>query len=340
MLLFQDATPPDPTPTQTPTETAAEAAVQAANPLAESAGAASQAASGVFDGLRSGDTNAVVQATHELVTASVPILLNILGGLIIVVLAFVAAAWIAKAVRGTTRKAKVDPTLASFFGQIAYWAIIIIGLIAAVGRVGIPIASFVAVLGGLSLAIGLAFQGSLGNVASGVMLLLFRPMRVGEVVKVQDMTLKVNEIGLFATTFDTFDNRRIIIPNGNIFGSTIENISHHKTRRMDINVGTAYGADIDETRKVLAGVTERLEGKLTEPAPQVYLSDMGESSINWAVRVWANADVFWGVREQLVRDIKVALDDAGIGIPFPQMDVHLDGIIESEIERKSDKASD
>lgn len=159
------------------------------------------------------------------------------------------------------------------------------------------------------------------------MLLVFRPFKVGDVVSVAGITAKVVEIELFTTLFDTPDNRRIIVPNGQIFGSTIENITFHETRRVDVNVGTDYGADLKETRAVLERVAANVEGGLDDPAPQIYLTELAGSSINWAVRVWAQTPDYWAVRERITDEIKDALDDAEIGIPFPQMDVHLDGIL-------------
>ena len=176
---------------------------------------------------------------------------------------------------------------------------------------------------------------TLGNVAAGVMLLVFRPYKVGDVVKVNDVTAKVDEIELFTTTFDTFDNRRIIMPNSEIFGNTIENISYHKTRRVDVAVGTAYEADIDTARQTLMAAAMAVEGRIEDPAPVVYLNELGDSSINWTLRVWVNAPDFWAVKDRLTRDVKYALDKAGIGIPFPQRDLNFSGPIEVRLaERK------
>jgi small conductance mechanosensitive channel len=150
---------------------------------------------------------------------------------------------------------------------------------------------------------------------------------------------KVVEIGLFTTLFDTPDNRRIIVPNGEIFGSTIENISHHDTRRVDVAVGTDYDAELSVTRKVLEEVANSIEGGRTDPAPQVYLSELGGSSINWSVRVWAATGDYWGVRERLTNQVKDALDAQGIGIPYPQMDVHLDSPLSSNGADKGDQSS-
>jgi small conductance mechanosensitive channel len=199
--------------------------------------------------------------------------------------------------------------------------------VAILGTLGIETTSLAAALAAAGFAIGMALSGTLGNVASGIMLLLFRPFRVGDAVVVNGVTAKVYQINLFNTELDTFDNRRIIMPNNAVFGNTIENISYHPTRRVDVTVGTTYSSDIDQARAVLTRVARSVEGGLADPEPAIVLSGMGASSIDWAVRVWVNAPDFWAVKDRLTRDIKVALDEAKIGIPFPQMDVHIDGKI-------------
>jgi small conductance mechanosensitive channel len=167
------------------------------------------------------------------------------------------------------------------------------------------------------------------------MLLIFRPFRVGDVVSVAGITGKVVEIDLFTTQFDTPDNRRLVVPNGAIFGSTIENVTFHPTRRVDVDVGTDYGADLRATRTVLEEVATATEGVLEEPAPQVYLKSLGASSIDWAVRVWTETSEYWAVRERITQRVKEALDAAEIGIPFPQMDIHVDGVANGEPARES-----
>lgn len=248
-----------------------------------------------------------------------------------VLVIFIIARLVAKAlkrlvVRGLV-KAKLDQTIAKFFGNIVAWAVMIVAIMAILESFNVRTTGLAAVIAGASLAIGLAFQGSLGNLASGVMLMVFRPFRVGDVITVNGITAKVEEIELFSTILDTFDNRRIIIPNGSVFGNTLENISFHKTRRVDVNVGTVYAADLDQTREVLKQAARDVEGRLPEQDPAIVLSGLGDSSIDWSVRVWVNAADFWPVKDRLTRDIKVALDNAGIGIPFPQMDVHIDGAV-------------
>jgi len=239
-----------------------------------------------------------------------------------------------RAVTGAASRARVEVTLARFFGNLARWAIIILGAITILQTFGIEATSFAAVLAAVGFAIGMALSGTLGNVASGVMLLIFRPFRVGDVVNAAGVLGVVDEVGLFTTTFDTFDKRRIIVPNGKIFGDTIENITHHSVRRVEVSVGTVYSADIDATRAVFERVLSSLEGSQKDPAPQVFLSDLGESSVHWKLRVWAEGAAYWDVHQRLIRDAKKALDEAGIGIPFPQRAVHVPGGITVRIDRE------
>lgn len=248
----------------------------------------------------------------------------IVGVLLFLIVAYVLSAWAGRLVRKACGRAKVEATLAKFIGSVARWALMVLALIACLGVFGVETTSFAAVIGATALAIGLAFQGSLSNVAAGVMLLTFRPFKVDDVILVGGTLGKVENISLFNTELDTFDNRRIIVPNGSIFGSTVENLTHHATRRADVAVGVEYGADLDRTREVLLAAATGLPGRLDDPEPQVMLLDLGDSSVNWSVRVWAKTEDYWTVREALTRAVKVALDEASLGIPFPQMDVHLD----------------
>ncbi|WP_428389042.1 mechanosensitive ion channel family protein [Mucisphaera sp.] len=247
----------------------------------------------------------------------------IITAIVILVITLFVASAVSSITKAAMRKVKVDETLTRFLGKMAWWLIVLIGGLTSLQTAGVEVTAFAAVIAAMGFAIGLAFQGTLGNLASGVMLLVFRPFKVGDVISVGGTTGKCFEIDLFCTTLDTPDNRRIIVPNGSVFGSTIENITHHPTRRCDVSVGTEYSADLDKTREILQKAIDSVDGILEDPAPQVYLLELGGSSINWALRVWVNASDFWAVREKLTRAAKVELDQAGIGIPFPQMDVHL-----------------
>lgn len=247
--------------------------------------------------------------------------------IVLIIAVIFVAGWIKRLTLKACRKADVEETLARFLSNMVRYLVLFAGGIAILGTLGIETTSFAAVLAAAGFAIGMALSGMLGNVAAGVMLLFFRPFKVGDVVNAAGVTGKITEIGLFTTAFDTPDNRRIIVPNGSVFGGTIENISFHDTRRVAVSVGTDYGADIDKTREILLAAAKATPNILQDPEPAAVLTGLGGSSIDWSVRVWVNASDFWGVTDQLTRDVKVALDNAGIGIPFPQMDVHLDGSI-------------
>jgi small conductance mechanosensitive channel len=189
--------------------------------------------------------------------------------------------------------------------------------------VGVELVAFVGVIAASAFAIGLAFQGSLSNFSAGVMLLVFRPFKVGDVVNVAGETGKVDEIGLFTTTMDTPDNRRLILPNGAIFGAVIENITHHPIRRVDVAVGTDYTADLDRTREVLLKAAVEIPDQVPDKEPVVVLGELGASSVDWSIRVWVDAANYWPTKDALTRSVKNALDEANISIPFPQMDVHM-----------------
>jgi small conductance mechanosensitive channel len=268
-----------------------------------------------------------------------PFLTDVAGAIVLLLLTFLVAGWARSATRRSLERSSLDVTLVGFFAALARYTVLILGGLAVLSVFGISVASFAAILAAGGFAVGLALQGTLSHFAAGVMLLLFRPFAVDDVVSVAGIKGKVVEIGLFTTLFDTPDNRRIIVPNGEIFGSTIENISHHDTRRVDVAVGTDYDAELSVTRKVLEEVANSIEGGRTDPAPQVYLSELGGSSINWSVRVWAATGDYWGVRERLTNQVKDALDAQGIGIPYPQMDVHLDSPLSSNGADKGDQSS-
>ena len=249
---------------------------------------------------------------------------RILGVIVLLIAAWIVSAFAGRVVVRVLEKALFDLTLTKFFGSAARWFTLILAGIAALGVLGVETTSFAAVIAAGGLAVALAFQGTLSNFASGVMLLVFRPFKVGDVVEVAGVTGQTVEIGLFQTTVDTFDNRRVVLPNSSIFGSTIENMSHHETRRAEVPVGVDYGADIDRTRVVLEEAARSVPGCLSDPGPQVVLTGLGASSVDWEVRIWASADDLFSVKQATVRAVKIALDETGIPIPFPQLDVHLD----------------
>ncbi len=249
---------------------------------------------------------------------------NVLGVILLLALAWFVARWARRLVEKSLARTRLDVTLAKFFANVTAWLILVLALITALSIFGFNTTSFAAVIGAAGLAIGLALQGTLSNFAAGVMLLTFRPFKVGDAVKLEGEIGKVDEIDLFMTKIDTFDNRRIIFPNSKVFGARIETITFHPIRRADVPVGVAYDADLDHTRAVLEAAAAAVEGGLEDPAPQVVLEGLGDSSVNWSVRVWCNTPDFVAVKQATIRATKKALDEAGLAIPFPQLDVHLD----------------
>jgi len=266
------------------------------------------------------DLSRIDEALVALLTEFVP---KVAGVIALLVVAWIVSGWLGRSVRRAIG-ARIDQTIANFFGSLTKYAVLIMALLSVLQIFGVGTTSFAAVIGAAGLAIGLALQGTLGNFSSGIMLLAFRPFKVGDVVSSGGVTGKVAEVGLFSTEIDTFDNRRFTVPNGSIYGSTIENISYHPTRRVDVTVGTDYPASIADTRQVLLAAVSDVDNVLADPAPAAVLTGLGDSSIDWVVRVWVNSEDFWGVKEALTQRVKEKLDEAGIGIPYPQMDVHLD----------------
>jgi small conductance mechanosensitive channel len=246
-----------------------------------------------------------------------------------VIALFFIASYIAKRVKSLIlaglERAHFDTTLSRFFSTMAYWGLMLLTILTSLSVFGVETTSFAAVIGAASLAIGLAFQGTLSHLAAGVMLLIFRPFKVGDVINVSGVLGKVDTIDLFTTSLDTPDNRRVIVPNGAVFGATIENATYHKIRRVDVQVGTDYGANLDTVRQTLEGVIASLPNLVSDPDRKhvVILVGLGDSSINWEVRVWAHTVDFFAVKEALTRAVKVGLDAANISIPFPQRDLHI-----------------
>ena len=249
---------------------------------------------------------------------------KVIGVLLAIFVGWVIAGWLERGVRRTLERRDFDATLTRFFAKLSRYVILIGVVLGCLGVFGIQTASFAAVLAAAGFAIGLAFQGTLGNFSAGVMLLVFRPFKVGDFVEVNDDTGTCEHIDLFTCEFRTLDNKKLIIPNGAVFGSTITNYSGYETRRVDIDVGAEYSADIDATRAALEKAAASVTGKLDDPAPQVFLKALGGSSVDWQVRIWCKTADFWDVWQATTQACKASLDEAGIGIPFPQQDVHLD----------------
>ena len=196
-------------------------------------------------------------------------------------------------------------------------------IVAALGQLGVQTTSFAAAIAAAGLAIGLALQGSLSNFAAGFLIIFFRPFKAGDYVEIAGVGGMVEEISIFTTRLVTPDNREITIPNNNITTDTIVNYSAKNKRRIDLVIGVSYSADLPKTQKLLMGILENHKDVLKDPAPIVEVNELGASSVDFVVRPWVKTDVYWPTRWDLMKTIKIELDRAGIGIPFPQRDVHL-----------------
>jgi len=221
------------------------------------------------------------------------------------------------------KKGGLDDTLADFAGSMVRYLILLVAVLAALGMFGIETTSFVAVLAAAGFAVGLALQGTLSNFSAGVMLLIFRPFALGDLIETAGVVGTVEKLGLFSSTLITPENLVVTVPNGQIYGAIINNMTGMKVRRIGVMVGVAYDADIDEAKRILTQAAASIEDAVADPAPDAYLMELGGSSVDFEVRCWADPHKYWDVREQLTRRSKLALDEAGIGIPFPQLDLHV-----------------
>lgn len=233
------------------------------------------------------------------------------------------AKWVSNIIQKLMTGKGVEPIVASFVGSIIYGLGLVAVVIAAMSQVGINTTSLVAVIGAAGLAVGLALQGSLSNFASGVLIIILRPFKAGDYVEAGGVSGSVTEIQLFSTTLKTPDNKVVIVPNAAITGDSITNYSAEETRRVDLVVGISYDANIKEAKEVLTKIVEADERILKDPAYTIAVSELADSSVNLVVRPWVKSSDYWGVYFDLTENIKLKLDEAGIGIPYPQMDVHV-----------------
>ncbi|NKB57776.1 MAG: mechanosensitive ion channel [Alphaproteobacteria bacterium] len=250
--------------------------------------------------------------------------LQVVGAIAILIVGWIASGWASRVTGNGLRRVKnMDETLTRFFMSAVRYLVLVVTVLAVLSQFGIQMASLLVVLSTAGLAIGLALQGTLSNVAAGVMLLLFRPFKIGDYVEVGGHAGTVQAISLFVTEMATPDNVHIVVPNGQVWGSSVKNYSHHATRRVDIVVGIGYEDDIDKGMATINSVIEADDRTLNDPAPLVAVTDLGDNSVNFTVRAWCKGADYWGVKFDLTKDIKEALDGAGVNIPYPQRTVHL-----------------
>jgi small conductance mechanosensitive channel len=248
---------------------------------------------------------------------------NILAALAIFIIGRWVVKYLRKLILKVMQKRDVDPTLTKFVANLAYVALLAFVVIAALGMLGIQTTSFIAVLGAAGLAIGLALQGSLSNFAAGVLMIIFKPFKVGDFIEGAGANGVVEEIQIFTTQLKTPDNKTVIIPNAKITADNIVNYTIKGTRRADMVFGIGYEDDIDKARDIISEILSKDERILKDPAPQVAVSELADSSVNFVARPWVNADDYWGVVFDVTEAVKKRFDAEGIGIPFPQRDVHL-----------------
>ncbi|MEJ2154812.1 MAG: mechanosensitive ion channel [Desulfobacteraceae bacterium] len=239
----------------------------------------------------------------------------------------VVGRWIAKALRNLIRrmmrKGDVDQTVRRFVANIAYIVLMVFVVLAALSQLGIQTTSFIAILGAAGLAVGLALQGSLANFAAGFLMIIFRPIRVGDFIEGAGTAGTVEEISIFTTTLVTPDNKTVIIPNGALTSDNIVNWTLKGTRRVDMVMGIGYEDDIDKAKQIMKDVMAEDERILKDPTPQIAVLELADSSVNFVVRPWAKASDYWGVYMTTTEKIKKAFDANGISIPYPQRDVHV-----------------
>ncbi len=240
---------------------------------------------------------------------------------------FVIGRWIARAVTRALgrlmKRAGLDESLVDFLGNLIYAALLVVVIIAALDRLGVDTTSVLAIFATAGLAIGLALKDSLSNLAAGVMLVLFKPFKLGDFVEAGGVSGVVESIRIFSTLLKTPDNREIIVPNGQIYGGTIVNYSARDTRRIDLVFGIGYDDDIRQAKALIEQIMAADERILDDPAPAVMVAELADSSVNLAVRPWVRSEHYWAVRADLLERVKLAFDEAGISIPYPQTDVHL-----------------
>ena len=249
--------------------------------------------------------------------------INIISAAVVLVVGIWAAKLIKNLVVSVMQKKAIEPMLISFAGSLAYITLVAFVIIAALGQLGVQTTSFIAIIGAAGLAIALSLQASLSNFASGVMIIFFRPFKVGDFVEAGGVSGVVEGIQIFSTQMRTGDNKTIIVPNSSITGGNITNYSAKNERRVDLVFGIGYDDDIKQAKKVLADIIKKEKRILNDPEPVIAVSELADSSVNFVVRPWVKTEDYWGVYFDLTEAVKLRFDKEGISIPYPQQDVHM-----------------
>lgn len=259
---------------------------------------------------------------QEHIDQAVKFLWAALPNLVIAIIVYFLGTWAIKLINRLVRKffekADYDPSLETFLQSFISIALKIMLFVIVITQLGVKSTSLVAIIGAAGLAIGLALQGSLANFAGGVLILLFKPFKLGDFISAQGVDGTVKEISIFTTKLSTFGNQLAIIPNGQLSNNNIINYSAQATRRDNITVGIGYGSNIKKAKDILLQICAEDENILKDPAPEVYVAELGDSSVNLSLRFWANNSVFWAAHFHVMEELKLRFDDAAIEIPFPQ----------------------
>ncbi len=254
----------------------------------------------------------------------IPWAINITMAIVVFIIGRMVVGFVVRLVNKLMKRSKMDEILVNFICSILNAVLLLFVIVAALDQLGVDTTSLIALMGAAGLAVGLALQNSLQNFAAGVMLIVFRPFKAGDFVEAGGTTGVVENISIFSTMLKTPDNREVIVPNGSIYGGNITNFSARPTRRVDLMFGIGYGDDIRKAKDILTKLVVEDERILKDPAPQIVVGELGDSSVNFHVRPWVNSPDYWDVYFDLTEKVKLTFDEEGISIPYPQMDLHLD----------------
>jgi small conductance mechanosensitive channel len=275
--------------------------------------------------IQSGEFDVVLTFLEGMVEQAAGFLPSAIGALTVLVIGLWVAGRIKKvAVAAMTRSGRIDATLAGFLSSLIHYGLIALVVITTLGIFGIPTTSFAAIIGAAGLAIGLALQGTLGHVASGVMMLGFRPFDVGDYVEAAGVSGTVKQIGLFTTEIATVDNKKVIVPNGKIFDDVITNFAGYDTRRVDLVFGISYGDDMDKAMSLIRAEVEKDDRCKSDPEPAIAVDNLGDSSVDIICRVWVERADYFPVKWALTKSVKESFDSNGVSIPFPCRSVYME----------------
>lgn len=250
--------------------------------------------------------------------------MDVLGAILIFIVGWIVAGWLSKKVRQRSERSKtIDATLTPLLEKTTKILVLLVTVLAVLNQFGIQTASLVALLGAAGLAIGLAWQGTLADIAAGVMLLVMRPFNVGDAVEVAGEMGVVDEIGLVVTKLNTFDNVAVVMPNSNVWDDKIKNFSANEIRRVDMVVGFGYDDNMDSAVQTIKQILDADERVLDNPEPQIAISELGDNAVNMIVRPWTKKDNYWPLKFDLTKRIKERFDEESISFPYPQRDVHI-----------------